>query len=190
MSRSCVSELGLEIDFVYTSRMDRVRFGRALGFGARQAIKTAVRAVDAATAESPSGKPAKPQAQKPPQAHGPSAAAAKATQKAAGAVAQAREAKQGVRRGTKRFGQAVWGPFVRLSGVLWLELTGVFFGLFALVALGAVWRLRGAWHAAWHSTGASPEDRRSLLGALAMAALFGYFCITSFIRARKRERRR
>ena len=40
----------------YTSRMDRVRFGRALGFGARQAVKTLVTAVDAATAADPSEK--------------------------------------------------------------------------------------------------------------------------------------
>ena len=36
--------------------MDRVRFGRVLGFGARQAVKTLVTAVDAATAENPSAK--------------------------------------------------------------------------------------------------------------------------------------
>ena len=40
----------------YTSSMDRVRFGRALGFGARQAVKTLVTAVDAATAANPSDK--------------------------------------------------------------------------------------------------------------------------------------
>ena len=35
--------------------MDAVRFGRALGLGARQAAKTVISAVDAARAESPSG---------------------------------------------------------------------------------------------------------------------------------------
>ena len=40
--------------------MDRVRFGRALGYGARHAMKTLVTAVDAATAEDPSSKRAKP----------------------------------------------------------------------------------------------------------------------------------
>ena len=38
--------------------MDVVRFGRALGFGARQAVKTVTAAVDAATAENPSRKSA------------------------------------------------------------------------------------------------------------------------------------
>ena len=43
----------------YTSRMDVVRFGRALGFGARQAVKTVTAAVDAATADNPSGRSAR-----------------------------------------------------------------------------------------------------------------------------------
>ncbi len=33
---------------------------------------------------------------------------------------------------------------MRLSGVLWLEVSGVFFGVFALLALGYLWKLRGA----------------------------------------------
>jgi hypothetical protein len=101
-------------------------------------------------------------------------------------VAKAREAKQGFGRGTRRFGEAVWRPFVRLSGVVWLEVTGVFFGVFALLALGYVWKLRAAWHAG----AAKAADHRSLMGALVMLALFGYFCVSSFVRARQRERRR
>jgi hypothetical protein len=166
--------------------MDRVRFGRALGFGVRQAAKTVVRAMDAAMAESPAGKPARPRTQSPAPARGLSSAGATATQKTSRAVAQVREVNKGVRRGSKRFGEAVWGPVARLSGVLWLEVTGVFFGLFALVALGEIWRLRGAWHA----TAANLEDRRGLLGAMAMLGVFGYFCVSSFVRARRRERRR
>src|SRR5580698_8578449 len=38
------------------SSMDRVKFGRALGVGARAAAKTLVMAVDAATAPNPSAK--------------------------------------------------------------------------------------------------------------------------------------
>jgi len=67
--------------------------------------------------------------------------------------------------------------------VLWLEVVGVFFGLFALFALAGVWRLRGEWHSA-------AAGHRQLLGALAMLALFGYFTVSSFVRARRRERRR
>ncbi len=56
---------------------------------------------------------------------------------------------------------------MRLSGVLWLEVTGVFFGLFAVVALGYLWKLRGAWHANAPNT----TDRHSLIGAAIMFVL-------------------
>jgi hypothetical protein len=98
----------------------------------------------------------------------------------------ARNAHQGLQRGSKRFGEAVWGPFVRLSGVLWLEVSGVFFGIFALFAALAVWRLREA----WRLTATNASTHRSFEGAVVMLAVFGYFCISSFMRARRRERRR
>jgi hypothetical protein len=96
---------------------------------------------------------------------------------------QGRGTKQALRRGTKRFGEAAWRPLVRLSGVLGLEVAGVFFGIFALFGLGTVWRLRGDWHPA------SP-GHRELLGGMGMLAIFGYFCVSSFVRARRRERQR
>ena len=189
--------------------MDRVRFGRALGIGARQAVKTLVTAVDAATAENPSGRstgPGGPAGKaragmdaarpgvRPASASGRTiadaaprqvaeTAARSAAKTAARSVVQTRETQTGVRRGTRRLGEAVWRPFVRLSGVLWLEVSGVLFGIFALTALGYLWKLRGAWHA-------GAAGARSLLGAAIMLGLFGYFCVSSFVRARRRERQR
>jgi hypothetical protein len=177
----------------YTSRMDRVRFGRALGFGARQAMKTLVTAVDAATAENPTAKPRAGAGSAPAGAASRSSAESahfppggetpvrRAAQSAAKTVEQAREVKQGLGRGGRQLGEAVWSPFVRLSGVLWLEVSGVFFGIFALMALGYTWKLRGAWR-----MGAA--SHRNLIGALVMFALFGYFCVSNFVRARRRER--
>jgi hypothetical protein len=71
----------------------------------------------------------------------------------------------------------------RLSGVLWLEITGLLFGMLAFSAGVAVWRLRGLWN-----TGHS--GRAQVIGAAAMFALFSYFCASSFVRARRRERQR
>ncbi len=189
----------------YTSEMDAVRFGRALGFGARQAVKTLTTAVDAATAPNPAAKGAsaanttavgREGSQSPPgvmrpQGSGASSTSAKtaaqsAAQTAARTIVGARNAQQGLQRGSKRFGEAVWGPFVRLSGVLWLEVSGVFFGIFALFAALAVWRLREA----WRLTATNASTHRSFEGAVVMLAVFGYFCISSFMRARRRERRR
>jgi hypothetical protein len=168
--------------------MDRVRFGRALGFGARQAVKALATAVDAAAADNPSAVKAAPRAPRP--APGTPPAGAEPVRKAAAAAAktagQARQIKTGVARGSRRFGEAVWRPFVRLSGVLWLEVSGVFFGVFALLAFGWGWKVRGA----WRLTADNAADHRRLLSALAMLALFGYFCISSFVRARRRERGR
>jgi hypothetical protein len=179
------------VELLYTSRMDRVRFGRALGFGARQAVKTMMTAADAATAQNPSGKStpatkASPvtgttQARVSPVAARPASAV-----QAAKTVVQAREVQKGVKRGSRRFGESVWRPFVRLSGVLWLEVSGVFFGIFALLALGYLWKLREAWHAG----AANAASRRSLMGAGVMLAVFGYFSVSSFVRARRRERQR
>jgi hypothetical protein len=67
--------------------------------------------------------------------------------------------------------------------VLWLEVTGVFFGIFALFAMGTVWKLRGAWHS-------TAPDHSRLLGAAAMAIVFTYFCMSGFVKAHRRERRR
>lgn len=169
--------------------MDAVRFGRALGLGARQAAKTLTTAVDAATAPNPAPTKRPAAAKAPDGTSGPAAAtpAVKAAaQTAARTIVGARSAQQGLKRGGKRFGEAVWGPFVRLSGVVWLEVSGVFFGIFALFAAAGVWRLHGAWRATVANTG----PHRSFEGAVVMLAVFGYFCASSFLRARRRERRR
>ena len=111
-----------------------------------------------------------------------SKAASIAAHGAARTVVQARTAKRGLRHGSRHFGPT-WRTFVRLWGVLWLEVAGVVFGLFVLFAATGVWRLRGEWHS-------NAPEHRQLLGALAMLAVFGYFSGSSFVRARRRERRR
>ncbi len=95
------------------------------------------------------------------------------------ATAQAREASKGISRGSRRFGEAVWGPFAKLSGILWLEITGSFFGIFALFAASAVWTHR----ADLHPIPTNHDSRLHLFVFLAMALVFGYFSISSFVRA-------
>ena len=173
--------------------MDSVRFGRALGVGARAAAKTLVGAVDAATSPNPRASSGTAQAG-PSQNSGASTqrrttaagrpAAAQATQQAVRTAQQARRATEGVARGGKRFGEAVWSPFVRLSGVLWLEFTGVFFGIFALYALSGAWKLREYIH---EKPGSHDQHVHFLMAAI-MGVVFTYFCVSSFLRARRRER--
>ena len=184
----------------YTACMDSVRFGRVLGIGTRLAAKTVVAAVDAAAAPNPSAKTPVVEGKSLPQAPAQQRVVSTAapmpqvrTQVGTQVVAQVQQAQAqvkktgaGIKQGGKRFGEAVWGPFVRLSGVLWLEFTGVFFGVFALSAGIGAWKLRGAVHGA----AANGDSHMRFLLTLGMALVFAYFCVSSFIRAARRERRR
>ncbi len=125
--------------------MDRVRFGRALGIGARETAKALMKAADAATAPNP----------EVTRAAG-AVVAKKVAPVAAPIARQVERAKvttAGVKRGGKRFGEAMWGPFAKASSVLWLEVTGVLFGMFAAVAGVWSWNNRGDFMAAgWRRT--------------------------------------
>lgn len=168
--------------------MDSVRFGRALGIGARAAAKTLVTAVDAATAPNPSAGAAKPGQRSTPSAaptqgeQRAQTSGARVGQQAAHKAAQARQTGQGLVRGSRQFGEAVWKPFVKLSGVLGLELAGVFFGLFALFSAGWAWKLRGD----WHETATNHDAHARFLVCVLMAAVFTYFLVSSFVKANRR----
>jgi len=185
--------------------MDSERFGRALGFGARAAAKTLVTAMDAASAPNPKAKqPAKTSgttqaAATKPAAAVPTTATSTASRAASAPLANGQLADQVTRAATQVFQasqqvnqqkrqlqQSVLSPVKRLSGVLWLEFTGFFFGLFAVSAASAVWKLRDA----LHETPQNHDAHVKLLMAAGMSILFAYFCVSSFVRAKKRERAR
>jgi hypothetical protein len=175
----------------YTLGMDSVRFGRVLGIGARLAAKTMVSAVDAATAPNPSAAKAKPRTGGDPAVGSSSTTAEKAKasgtrlgQNAARTTAQVRDTGRGLKEGSRRFGEAMWGPLAKASGALWLELTGVFFGIFAVFAAGGAWKLREA----LHETAGNHDAHVRLLFSVVMAAVFGYFCVSSFVKANRRSR--
>jgi hypothetical protein len=168
--------------------MDSVRFGRTLGIGARLAAKTLATAVDAATAPNPSG------SSKPAGAAAAAASSDRSKAEASGArlgektartTAQVVQTGKGLKRGGKRFGEAVWRPFVKASSQLWLEFTGVFFGIFAVFAVSNAWKMRGE----LHETAANHEAHGHLLLAVVMAVVFGYFCLSSFVKANRTGKR-
>lgn len=148
--------------------MDRVRFGRALGVGARQAAKTLMSAAEAAAAPNPNA-----QARPMGEPNATSRTAPRAVPEVKAVKAQA-----------KTFGKTVWGPFAKFSSVLWLEVTGTFFAVFAAMAGSGAWRWRGA----VHLPASSADARRFYVYALVFA-VFGYFAVSSFVRAKRRERR-
>lgn len=148
--------------------MDKVRFGRALGFGARQAAQALVRATDAALTPDP-------------RASARTGVAAGRAKQQPVTARQVGAQSAVLKRETGRLGRALWTPFARASGVLWLEVTGVFFGLFALPAAVEVARHR----ADFAATGPA---RQHVWFALGMCALFGWFAVSSFGRAHRRKR--
>jgi hypothetical protein len=166
----------------YTLGMDSVRFGRVLGIGTRLAAKTLVEAVDAAMAPNPSAKPETPAA--PPSRA--EVAGTQAAQQVRRTASQAKVTGAGLKEGGRRFGQTMWEPFVRLSGVLWLELTGVFFGIFAVFGATSIWKQRGDLHLA--STNHDTYLHFLLLGG--MTLVFGYFFVSSFVKAHLRGKKR
>jgi hypothetical protein len=85
------------------------------------------------------------------------------------------------KRGVKAFGQGLLGPFTHAGKMLWLEITGLFFALFALYFAQNVYRVRAAWRQ-------GPEHSHLLLYC-ALAAAFAWFSFSSFARAYRRSKR-
>jgi Na+/H+-translocating membrane pyrophosphatase len=85
------------------------------------------------------------------------------------------------KRGARAFGQAVLGPFTHAGSILWLEITGLFFALFALFFVQSVYRVRTAWRQ-------GPEHAHLLLYCV-LALGFGWFSVSSFTRAYGKNKR-
>jgi len=158
--------------------MDSVRFGRALGKGARAAAQGLYEAVDAAAAPNPN--PASPAPPKP---------AGEPLRTAADAIAQGTAAyatqKKAVTREAGRLGKSFLAPFARAGRALWLEVTGTFFALFAAIFFSYMWKYR----AAIRLDATNADAHHHFLTSAGAAALFGYFAVTSFVRARRSQRR-
>ncbi len=166
----------------YTGDVDKVRLGRALGYGTRHAARTLAAVAEAATAPDPRAARPGPQtvvsnqtrAQAQPQSGTVPPAASPRSRVKAPSAAQLRGA-----------GRSMWGPLATYSGALWLRVTGLFFAVIALAMASGAWRQRGA----LRTSSAPANDLHHLWVFVGFAALFGYFSISSFLRANLRERR-
>ena len=147
--------------------MDRVRFGRALGYGARHAAKTLMKAADAATTVRETA--ARPAAQ---------------TDRVAEKVVRTQRTVAETKKHAGRLGRSVWTPVARFSSVVWLQVTGLFFGLIAMFLAQGAWKER----AAWRLPVGSHEATKFWVLVVAFAA-FSYFAVSNFVRAWLRERR-
>lgn len=149
--------------------MDKVRLGRAFGVGTRAMAKTLVEVSKAAAAPDP--RAPEPRAMQTPQP--PPVRTASAAQTAGRAVREA-----GRRKG------AFLGPLRRFSGVLWLEVTGFFFGVFTCIMGNQIWKHRAA-----ARLPPANLDAQHFYTYCFFCLLFLYFAVSSFVRARRRERR-
>ncbi len=142
--------------------------GRALGIGLRVAGRVAGERM-AASAQAA--------------ASVPPAAAASAVCSAAQSrqTEQSRQAGQVAGKATRGVAAGVGGflrPFQRVGGILWLEVTGVFFFLPVLVFAPVLWKTRLSW--------AHGPDHRTFLVTAAIVVLFFYLSASSFWRARRK----
>jgi hypothetical protein len=151
--------------------MEPNRFGRILGIGVRVGSRMVKeRATQAASKSATSARAAAPAATAPP----PAAPPPRPTKNYA-------EPARRVGAGTRNFGRAFFGPLKHVSGTLWLEITGLFFALFATFFAQNAWKTRAS---ALHG----PEHTHFVL-YIVVALVFVYFCLTSFLKASRRGKR-
>jgi hypothetical protein len=103
------------------------------------------------------------------------------SQTAATVQARSRKAGQTAVRATKSVARGAGGflrPFRRVGGILWLEVTGVFFLLPILFFAPTLWRIR--------SNYAQGPDHRTFLLTAGVMVVFFYLGVSSFWRARRK----
>ena len=152
--------------------MEPKKVGRALGIGVRVASNM-VRQRVAQAAAAPAT-PATATVPRPPETAPPPRAPVPAPVPGPSKTATAK-------RGAKAFGQAILGPFTHAGSILWLEITGLFFALFALFFVQSIYRV----HTDWRQ---GPEHAHLLLYCV-LALGFGWFSLSSFTRAYRKNRR-
>jgi hypothetical protein len=147
-------------------------FGRVLGTGLRVAGKMAGERLSAAVqAPTAPQTPSQAQPQTPPIAN-----TAPRIPTPVQAARRTVQASGGVARGVGGFLR----PFQRVGGILWLEVTGVFFLLPVIVFTPNLWRMRANW--------AHGPDHRMFVITAGVVLVFLYLGVSSFWRARRRSR--
>lgn len=147
--------------------MDKVRLGKALGAGTRAAAKTLYDVAQAAAAPDPRAAEHGAQAPQPR----PVAVPVPSVSQSAG---------RAVREAGRQKGKFL-GPLRKFSRVLWLEVTGFFFGIFAFLMGNQAWKQRAALHLP-----ARDVEAQHFYTYCFFCALFLYFAVSSFVRARRR----
>lgn len=150
--------------------MEPNRFGRVLGVGARIAAE---KLRERTAQRSPSAARSVPASQPAPAASGRPAARPSTASSTQGYAEGGRR----LARGAGRFGGALWRPFAHATGVLSLQITGVFFAIFTLFFTIHAWQIFKT---------AGLRDSHFIVYAVC-AMVFAWFTVTSFWRARRKQ---
>ncbi len=137
--------------------MDPRNIGRALGIGVRVAGRIAGQGI-AGPAPSDAGPPRAKTEDVPP----------------AGVAPQVHSQAQAAGRTVRKGISSLLGPFRRVGGIVWLEVTGTFFLLFAVLFALRLWQN-------WKGIG-----QVSKVLSIGAGVVFLYLGISSFWRARRR----
>ena len=155
--------------------MEPNRIGRILGVTTRVAgeklREQADRLASASAQPAPSGPESAPAAAPAPSRSAPSRPGPGPN------PASATDGAHRMARGAGRFGAALVRPFAHATGILWNQIVGTFFALFAILFAEHVWMLHKS---------AGLRDRHLIL-YLVLALLFAWFAVSSFWRARRRQ---
>lgn len=151
------------------------RIGRILGIGARVAGEKLSDGIDRLGAT-----PAAPPAAAAPAPPGPRPAPRPAPRIDPALARQAAGHTRRLARGAGRFGSALARPFAHATRILWYQIAGLFFALFALFFLEHSWQIYKS----------SRFRDHHLPIYVALALLFAWFTVSSFWRARSRQRGR
>ena len=151
------------------------RIGRALGIGVRIAGRIAGQRLAAQPQPAGSALPPRPAAAN--DAVNRTVLSSATQVRAAGQTVRqsATQAQRGVRQGVGGF----FRPFRRVGGILWLEVTGVFFLLPVIVFAPTLWREAMAY--------SHTSDHRTFWITAIIDVVFLYLGISSFWRARRRS---
>ena len=167
----------------YTKAVDKVRLGRALGYGTRHMAKTVAAVAEAATAPQANRTAAAAQTGMK-NSSAESSTVPSRTAAVAGQVLPRHTTARNLGSRAQHLKRSVWQPLAVFSGALWLRVTGTFFALIASTMGTAAWRQRPGLHAAAHTLAAHHFWLFTVF-----TGLFGYFAVSSFIRAHLKERR-
>lgn len=168
--------------------MDKVKFGRALGKGARGVGKSLWEAAEAAAAPDPSPKAASRAEGRGPVIERPAPTLQEVAGKALEAHRLVNDAKRQVRTAAigaaKQSGKGMMAPVRKFSSVVWLQVTGTFFAVITIFLLQGVLRGWKAMGGDWTSAAGHKFELYALV-----CALFAYFTVSSFVRASRRNKR-